>query len=317
VVGLFLGLGWIFFLCRLYVRTSITKNFGVDDLLLVAAAALFTTTGVCIIFGVKYGLGKHHSETEPEVYAQGMKFSYLSELFYILTTLFIRLSISMSLIRISVIATYKIIIYSIIAVVIVFSIAYFFILVFQCSPVDLFWRQFNDGRLGTCVNVDLVEGSTITHSVISFVADWVLGLLPISLIWNLRLKLTTKISLAAILGLALLAGVATMIRIPYIRILAKEPYEYLLSLAPVAVWAMAEAGLGMIAASAYTLRPLFRSVQSAIHSSSKKRSVAQDMQHSVQAQDTSSSHDTSPRGNLSHPPSMVSVQSQQGQCHEI
>jgi hypothetical protein len=83
----------------------------------------------------------------------------------------------------------------------------------------------------------VVPDASYAHSVVSFTADWVLGLLPIAMIWNLQMNRRTKISLACILALGLLlvslnpfilpqiklingsAGVATMIRIPYIRVL--------------------------------------------------------------------------------------------------
>lgn len=46
----------------------------------------------------------------------------------------------------------------------------------------------------------------IAHSVVSFTADWVFALLPISLVWNIQLNRPTKISLVAILALGLLSA---------------------------------------------------------------------------------------------------------------
>ncbi|OBT97577.1 hypothetical protein VE01_04447 [Pseudogymnoascus verrucosus] len=65
-------------------------------------------------------------------------------------------------------------------------------------------------------------------------------------------------SIAAILALGILAGVSAMIRIPYLQEL-KFTNDYLYIAAYVNIWSTVEAGLGIIAASAYTLRPLFRS----------------------------------------------------------
>lgn len=65
----------------------------------------------------------------------------ISRLFYTLTTLFIRLSIALFLIRICVKRMMKVIIYATMAGVTAFSIFYFFLALFQCSPIDYFWNR--------------------------------------------------------------------------------------------------------------------------------------------------------------------------------
>jgi hypothetical protein len=54
------------------------------------------------------------------------------------------------------------------------------------------------------MNPAAVPDASIAHSAVSFTADWVLGLLPIALIWNLQINRRTKISLACILAVGLL-----------------------------------------------------------------------------------------------------------------
>jgi hypothetical protein len=63
-----------------------------------------------------------------------------SRIFYSLSTVFIRLSVSLFLIKICLRCIYKVIIYAIMAIVLLFSTFYFFLLLFQCSPVDFFWN---------------------------------------------------------------------------------------------------------------------------------------------------------------------------------
>jgi hypothetical protein len=63
-----------------------------------------------------------------------------SRLFYALTTVFVRLSIAVFLIRICLKRAYKIIIYMAMVMVTAFSIFYFFLVLFQCSPVSFFWN---------------------------------------------------------------------------------------------------------------------------------------------------------------------------------
>ncbi|KFY76839.1 hypothetical protein V499_03617 [Pseudogymnoascus sp. VKM F-103] len=75
----------------------------------------------------------------------------------------------------------------------------------------------------------------------------------------------TKVSIAAILALGLLAGVSTMVRIRYIKY-STITDNFLFETAGVAIWSTVEASLGIIAASAYTLRPLLRALFPVFHS---------------------------------------------------
>lgn len=258
LVGVLLGLAWIFFSLRIYVKAVLTKGWGVDDLLLVIGIVLFTTYCTCAAFGVKYGVGRHLKLIPLEDIPKALHYWYLCELFYTLTTLFIRLSIALFLIRICVKRIMKVIIYATMAGVTVFSIFYFFLALFQCSPIDYFWNQYK-GEHGSCMNPAVIPDASIAHSAVSFTADWILGLLPITLIWNLQMNQRTKISLAAILAVGLLAGIAAIIRIPYIRVLTITD-DFLYATTDVSIWSAVEASLGIVAASAYTLRPLFRSL---------------------------------------------------------
>jgi hypothetical protein len=94
-------------------------------------------------------------------------------------------------------------IWIVMGVVILFSIYYFFLVVFQCQPVTYFWTQYL-GVVGKCVNPKMITGSTYAHSAISALSDWTLGILPIFLVWDLNMNLRTKISVALILGLGAL-----------------------------------------------------------------------------------------------------------------
>jgi hypothetical protein len=87
--------------------------------------------------------------------------------------------------------------------IISFSTFYFFLVLFQCSPVSFFWDQYK-GIKGSCINPAAVPAASIAHSVISFTADWILGLLPIVLLWDLKMDTRTKVSVAGLLSLGLL-----------------------------------------------------------------------------------------------------------------
>ncbi|KIM94218.1 hypothetical protein OIDMADRAFT_184569 [Oidiodendron maius Zn] len=147
------------------------------------------------------------------------------------------------------------------------------------------------GGHGSCI-VYPVRDVTIAQSVVSFIIDCVLGLVPIVMFWNLQMGRRTKVSLAALLALGLLAGVATLLRIPYLVLLQEDAmYEAV----DIHIWSTVETGLGIFAASASMLRPLYRSIVSnspawtaSYPLSRSGRSRATYVQNNANSQDVSS-----------------------------
>lgn len=84
-----------------------------------------------------------------------------------------------------------------------YSLFYLFLVIFQCHPVSFFWGQYA-GEKGACINPAAVPDASIAHSAVSFTADWILGLLPIVLIYHLQMNFRTKVSVAGVLSLGLL-----------------------------------------------------------------------------------------------------------------
>ncbi len=81
-----------------------------------------------------------------------------------------------------------------------FSICYFFIIIFQCSPVVYFWTQYTGGS-GKCINIKVIEISSYMHSALSAIVDWTMGILPIFLVRDLQMTIRTKVVVAMILAL--------------------------------------------------------------------------------------------------------------------
>jgi hypothetical protein len=152
---------------------------------------------------VHYGTGRHVTDIPPSGIPRALYFWFLCEIFYALTTLFIRLSIAVFLLRICVKPIHRYIIHFTLLSIILFTTFYFFLVIFQCSPVSFFWGQY-EGMEGHCINPAVVPNASIAHSAVSFTADWILGLLPIALLWHLKMNTRTKVSVAGLLSLGLL-----------------------------------------------------------------------------------------------------------------
>lgn len=75
----------------------------------------------------------------------------------------------------------------------------------QCTPPSFFWEGPSriPGAHGSCINKAVVPISTIVHSVLSAISDWILALLPIAMLWSVQINLRTKISVAVLLSTGL------------------------------------------------------------------------------------------------------------------
>ncbi|KAE9363787.1 hypothetical protein N431DRAFT_422815 [Stipitochalara longipes BDJ] len=256
VAGFFLALSTITILLRCYCRALVVKSFGLDDWSALVAWILFVFFCTFAITGVHHGTGQHSVDLPPTEIPVGLKWWWACEPVYVLSNMALKFSIGVMLLRIAVSKTHKIIIWVTVSVLEIYGLAYFLLFVMQCLPSSYFWTRYTGGT-GSCIDPTITVNATYAYSAISCAADWTLGLLPISLVWNLQMNPRTKLSVAAILALGAIASTATIVRIPYVKDLSNQE-DFLYATTDVAIWSTSETGIGIAASSFATLRPLFR-----------------------------------------------------------
>ena len=112
----------------------------------------------------------------------------------------LKLSISVMLLRISIIKTHKIIIYTVLTILELYSVVYFFLFVLQCVPSSYFWTRYTGGS-GKCMDATITVKATYAFGAVSCWVDWTLATLPFFLVWSLHMNVRTKISVACILAM--------------------------------------------------------------------------------------------------------------------
>jgi len=203
----------------------------------------------------------------------GLKYIFICELLYVLTTAVAKLSIGVYFLRLSNKEYQARVIYTTLSVVMLFSTMYFFFLVFQCTPIEYIWTQFGTGK-GSCLSRSVLANVTYAHAAMSAVTDWSFGILPVFFVWKMKMNPRTKLSVILILSLGFLyvfrwentvdecwanrnsASSATIVRIVYIRQL-EHTTDYSWHGINLVKWSMVEPAIGITAAAIATLRPLF------------------------------------------------------------
>jgi hypothetical protein len=128
---------------------------------------------------------------------------FICELLYVVSTTVTKLSISAYFLRLSIKRYQKVVIYTTLSVVMVFSTMYFFFLLFQCTPISYLWTKYEHAK-GTCLRSPILASVTYAHCAMSAITDWSFGILPIFFVWKMQMSPRTKLSVILILSLGFL-----------------------------------------------------------------------------------------------------------------
>ncbi|ORY63386.1 uncharacterized protein BCR38DRAFT_436705 [Pseudomassariella vexata] len=254
-------LAYLTFGLRVYCRVT-RQSWGIEDWLMTAAAFPFAMLSIACLVSSFNGIGIHAwrlDQDENQKYKkQGLFWFFLFEVFYCVSIIPIKLSISFMLVRIA--QNRKIYVYSQYGMMGIFTtmnlIAALYI-IFQCNPVAAAWDTDLLIKGGKCNDPVILADIYYATTAVNIVTDWFTALLPIPLLWNVKLNLNAKLSVAAILGLGVFASLSACIRLKYTVNLTNSN-DYLFGLSNIVIWGYAENGTGMFVGCVATLRPLFR-----------------------------------------------------------
>lgn len=91
------------------------------------------------------------------------------------------------------------IIYSVMGITVLTGVVFFFVTMFQCTPISFFW---NKDQSGFCVDMEVIIALTYLYSVCSVICDFTFALLPMVIIWRLNINRRSKIALFPIMAMA-------------------------------------------------------------------------------------------------------------------
>ncbi|KAH6633241.1 hypothetical protein C7974DRAFT_168024 [Boeremia exigua] len=255
VATLFFFLSWATVGLRFYVRGKLMHTWGLDDTFMGATLVIFTVYLAFQTVAAIYGTGRHRWELEDDDARIALLFWYLCELIYVLANCTLKFSIGYFYLRVAVQRWHVWTIKILMAGTIFFSLIYFFLAMFQCTPISEVWN--NHPASDKCLPAGPTKGITYALAAVNATADWALGTLPFFIVWDLQMKRKVKILVAGILAFAAIGSTATIVRMFYIHTLMNGP-DFLYATTDVAIWSTVEPGIGIAASSIATLRPLFR-----------------------------------------------------------
>ncbi|EME87043.1 uncharacterized protein MYCFIDRAFT_110806, partial [Pseudocercospora fijiensis CIRAD86] len=240
---------------RVYTRVK-GNAWGWDDWSMTFALIPYGALSVFCLGGSFLGIGVHKWKLTAAQNETAMMWFFFFECFFCLAIIPIKLSISFMLIRVA--GPKRNYIYALWAMssfFIIMNLISFFYIIFRCNPVSYAWDTTQPG--GSCLPSTQLADIYYADTAVNIITDWFCALIPIPLLWDLKLNTNSKISVGFLLSLGVLASLSACIRLKY-TVNLNSSDDYLFSVADVLIWGFAENGVGFIVGCISTLRPLFR-----------------------------------------------------------
>lgn len=172
--------------------------------------------------------------------------------FYVSLCVIIKISVALSFLRIINSKGQRLIVIVSTIISSIYFTAFCFIAVFECgNPANYLLKQAE----GQCLDPKVIVYMSYGGAAISIATDWMFVLIPISLVWRSHMPRATKITAGFLLSLGALSSICSMIRIQYIPGLTPGR-QFLHNSVVIGTWSCVENGLGIVAISLSTLRPL-------------------------------------------------------------
>ncbi|KAK3367647.1 hypothetical protein B0H63DRAFT_84733 [Podospora didyma] len=237
---------------RFYTRAILVRSFGKDDVLM-ALAVLCSMGGlVAWIVACKNGSGRHQDTIKGPnlvVILEAQFFQSVIEACFAFG--FLKISIAMSLLRLSRGTWYKWMLWGLVAFTCFYTLFAFITFLTFCDPISGIWDRSTRPR---CYNKELYRDFGLFNAACNILTDICFATLPIPLIWSLQLQRRIRIYLIAILSGGYLAVALGIVRAVFIIAFVHERDGTYYPWAP--FFASMQLDMGIIAACAPTLRPL-------------------------------------------------------------
>ncbi|KAE8369948.1 hypothetical protein BDV27DRAFT_104573 [Aspergillus caelatus] len=210
LIGVGLAINTPLLVMRIYTKIRLMRKFWWDDVCLILAWMFSLGTQAVILYGFGHaGYGIHASQLPLSVLSTYRKCMLAASTIYVPALAFAKLALLMLYYRLLQ-ATHPRYIYAIYAVGFIiasYSIALSLALIFGCSPIQKSWDVT---VTGSCINI---SGVYLATAITNTISDVTLMLLPIPIVWGLRLPVIQKIGVLCMFGVGFLTTSISIVRL--------------------------------------------------------------------------------------------------------
>ncbi|KAF5020649.1 hypothetical protein F66182_7326 [Fusarium sp. NRRL 66182] len=222
--------------------------------LIITAQILFLPVVGLVSVGTYHGIGARDERLNGYLVVKSNMLVWIFRNLYCFSLVLVKASICTTLLRIAVVRSHRIIAWITLATSCISTIVVIIGLFAICRPIRANW----DPSAGTCSSPVVIVSLSYLVSAAAVATDFVCSILPGFMLYKAQMKLATKVSISVILGMGILASIATIVRLPYIKFYA-DPIDFQYHVGHITLWSIFESGIGIIAGSLPSLRRLVKS----------------------------------------------------------
>jgi len=256
--GVVTAAAFISVVLRMYVRAVMIKSVGWDDKFIVMAMILSLICMFIVIPQAYYGAGRHayFLAADPAKEEYALYLNFISQPFFLIGVTLVKVSVGLFLLRLTPSQFFHRFIWVMQAFMAIYTSVALVTILTQCRPLKVLWDSSITDAV--CFSPLGLRACAYFNASCSIFADLVFALLPIPILWKVKINTRVKIALVGILSLGLFALTACIVKVYYLSFYGRYN-DFLWDSVNITIWTACELNIGVFAASIATLRPLFRS----------------------------------------------------------
>ncbi|THW54959.1 hypothetical protein D6D20_09836 [Aureobasidium pullulans] len=228
------------------------RQLGFDD----GAMAVTTTLAVARmsiqIVSVRYGNGKHREFVSDNDYQTINMLTWYTQVLLFPTICLMKVSICILILRIKDTRPLRYTLGAIITGLVLTNFECLVVLLADCSPLRAYW---NGTYADHCWPAEVRIYSIYLQASYAVVTDVICTVLPIYVVWNVRIPWSTKAAVCGLMSMGLVATICSAIRAASLGTTTDDlSYAYCIA----AIWANTELFLGIIAANLALSRSIYK-----------------------------------------------------------
>ncbi|KAH7392254.1 hypothetical protein DE146DRAFT_662041 [Phaeosphaeria sp. MPI-PUGE-AT-0046c] len=219
------------------------QEIGYDDWAVLATMITAVPSAIVTIYGtVEHGLGQDIWALTPYEITKMLKYFYIMAIIYFTQLTLLKLSLVFFYVRVFPNKPAQRLLWGTVAFVVAWGFAYVVVAIFQCQPINYFWKKWDHLHEGKCLNINAITNS---NAAISIALDlWILGI-PLWQLWGLKMHWKKKVGVALMFGVGTFVTVVSILRLSALVHFAKSSnasWEFY----DVSVWSSIEICVGIM-----------------------------------------------------------------------
>ncbi|KAH6722105.1 hypothetical protein BKA61DRAFT_666845 [Leptodontidium sp. MPI-SDFR-AT-0119] len=257
---------------KFWTRWATSHRLEWDDYAALIATVFMAGLAALEIASAKLGLGQHYWTIPVVKGILILKFYYVAQMFYVFIQVSAKMSLLLLYIRVFPRTRTALLSKIGIAFLLLHGTLYFFLVIFQCTPIAFVWDRSISGK---CLNLNTIGFSGAAASILE---DLFILVLPIFEIKNLQLGKGKKWNLFLMFSIGSFACVTSIVRLKFLSDFTKS-FDATWDQTDVVKWSLIEEFVAVLCACIPSLRAFvvktFRTLNSSVRTMTKSKNASQ------------------------------------------